>query len=166
MFCLLVFWILISCFSVFVPVWEKKRWDIKLATCAGYSTNALYCDRFQNRSVWLAHLQISSPGHPLTEAELTWERIIGKLAWHNTGHRFVQWSAILFSWGLAKLEECVQESQILRGNPFILCKLQACRLLFGCFKQRLLENSLHPLCGCANDPTCMRGPFNVAGHHG
>ena len=70
---------------------------MKLATFAGYSTNALYCDRFQNRSVWFAHLQISSPGHSLTEGELTRVQIMGKMLWHNTGQRFVKGSAILFS---------------------------------------------------------------------
>ena len=68
---------------------------MKLAATAGYSMKTLYCDRFQIRSVWLAHLQISCPGHPLIGGELTQVRIMGKMAWHNTGHKFVQGSAIL-----------------------------------------------------------------------
>ena len=72
---------------------------MKLATSAGYSAKAIYSDRFQNHSIWLIHLQISCPSHPLTEGEFTRVRII------------------------RKLEECVQESLILRGNSFILCML-------------------------------------------
>ena len=68
---------------------------MKLAATACYSMKILYCDRFQIRSVWLAHLPISCPGHPLIGGELTRVRIMGKMAWHNTGHKFVQGSAIL-----------------------------------------------------------------------
>jgi hypothetical protein len=39
-------------------------------------------------------------------------------------------------------------------------------LLSVSLKQRPFENPLHHLCGYAADPTRMRGPFNVAGHHG
>jgi hypothetical protein len=70
---------------------------MKLATSAGYSAKALYCDRFQIRFGCLAHLQISCPGHSFVEGEFSRVRIMGKLAWHNTGHRFVQKSAILYS---------------------------------------------------------------------
>jgi hypothetical protein len=70
---------------------------MKLATFVGYSTNALYCDRFQIGAVWLAHLQISYPDPSLIEGELIRVRIMEKVAWHNTGHRFLQKSAILYS---------------------------------------------------------------------
>jgi hypothetical protein len=55
--------------TIFVPIFEKRRWDMELATFAGYSTKALYCDRFQIRAVWFAHLQMSCPIHSLIKGE-------------------------------------------------------------------------------------------------